>query len=183
MCRLLQRHAGPNTVWRPNACTYKLTVDWAEPYKSLAWAVGVLALVGEDVPGRERGKEWVMAILAIIPGPRVPELMRPYLETTLRAFAKLGVSGMRVQQRWYEESESGERALRVEEVEHFPYLSGIAADLQGARKLGNLAGNGAYVGSCIYCTYECTYVVHGGDVRGGIARPLGYHVAQPQTRR
>jgi hypothetical protein len=69
-----------------NSSGYELCLDWLEPFDSVAYSVGVLGIRSSDIPDDTKNRLEFTEILAIIPGPRQPPCLRPYLLRTLDAF-------------------------------------------------------------------------------------------------
>jgi len=90
--------------------------------------------------------------VVIIPGPKPPNTLAPYLLPLLDEFVKLGMEGWSVQG-------------TEEPYLHRPFLLGVLADSPARCKVTRWNGVGAYL-ACGWCLYQgCKYPTSGG--KGG----------------
>lgn len=91
--------------------------------------------------------------MVIIPGPKPPNTLAPYLVPLLDEFQKFGSKGWSV------------KCIDEEPYLHRPFLLGVLADSPARCKLTRWNGVGAYI-ACGWCLFQgCQYPTSGG--RGG----------------
>lgn len=70
-----------------NDCSgYELGFDELEPHNSCVYSMGIGAIRCSDLPDDMKNKAAFSHVLFIIPGPKAPSVIRPFVLRTLRAF-------------------------------------------------------------------------------------------------
>lgn len=108
---------------------YDLFLDWVEPYSSVAHATGILCITCADIDPRNKGKNFNVRPVLIIPGPHQPKNMNTFLSPLLREARELWIQGIKVRERCQirDESSSEERWGDREFV-HKAILGALFAD-------------------------------------------------------
>jgi hypothetical protein len=114
-------------------------LDWLEPFNSIAYSVGIIGIRCADIEPRNKGKAYNVMAVVIIPGPKQPKNLRPYVEKLLTELQELSFAGMTVTQ-----------AHDQKEVHHHAFLSGVLADTPARIKLAMWLGVAAFL-SCGWC--------------------------------
>jgi hypothetical protein len=80
----------------PNSYTYKkiilsclLNIDWFQPYKHIQHSVGAIYLSINNLPRHLRYKPSNIILLGIIPGPREPHDLNPFIAPIIDEFKEL----------------------------------------------------------------------------------------------
>jgi len=68
----------------------EILADWVEPYSTATHSTGVIGIRYMDVDAANMGKSEFVKPLLIIPGPRKPLKLRPYLIRTLLVLMAMG---------------------------------------------------------------------------------------------
>lgn len=84
MVQNLYEHMG-EPMFHTNSSGFELGFDNLEPHDSVVNSVGILGIRCADLPDDEKSKQRYSHILAIIPGPKAPSVLRPFLLRTMRA--------------------------------------------------------------------------------------------------
>lgn len=71
-------------------------IDWLAPYISTQHSMGILFVRCADVSARDKGKKWNQHVIAIIPGPRQPDVLAPYLTALIDELKVLADEGITV---------------------------------------------------------------------------------------
>lgn len=109
---------------------------------------------------RDLGKDDNIRPLLIIPGPKQPTNLAPYLVPILTEFAKLGNCNMDPKAGIEVKDSTGNVFL------HRPYLASVLADSPARNKLSNWMGQRSYLG-CGWCLFQGTSMSSGKtNVRG-----------------
>ncbi|GIM12301.1 hypothetical protein Vretimale_15674 [Volvox reticuliferus] len=90
--RLQQYNSG--IALSPDSSIYDIGIDWITPYNSTQHSVGVIFLRCADVNPRDKGKRWNQHVIGIIPGPKMPENLSPYMELIVQDLLRLCRQGM-----------------------------------------------------------------------------------------
>lgn len=107
-----------------------------------------------DVDPRNLGKDDNTRPVIIIPGPKQPANLAPYLMPLLEEFVKLGnckdypKAGVKVK------DSTGKEFL------HRPYLSSVLADSPARNKISNWMGQRSYLG-CGWCLFQGSFMPSG----------------------
>lgn len=135
-----------------------------------------------DVDPRNLGKDDNIRPLLIIPGPKQPSNLAPYLIPMLNEFHKLGNCTFR-----NNNPESTGVLVKDEagnQFYHRPYLSSVLADSPARNKLSNWMGQRSYLG-CGWCMFQGSTMSSGKqNVRGKeytVLYFMGYQHAVPHT--
>ena len=72
---------------------YQIGMDFAEPFNTRSFSSGVVGVRCRDIPHAHRSKLAFCAPLAIIPGPKAPQDMAPYLQLIFQEIAIAGSQG------------------------------------------------------------------------------------------
>ena len=192
------KQVDPRILHRESSA-YNQLFDFVEPFKGTKWSTGVLGIRCIDVDTRNRSKAHNVAILAVIPGPRNPAVIAPYMLRTLEAFRGLLDTGMQVRQESKQPipnpspgTVTAARQAATQPVDecqrtvvlntHRPFLLGVLADTPARQKCANHPGVNSYLGACSYCIYQGGYVRNDKNT-GGAIRFLGYIQPVPQSLR
>ena len=171
MAELAGRTAGLSAKLRSTHCN--LLFDEVQPFDGKGThSTGVLAIQVIDVDARDRGKSEMVAIIAVIPGPKKPSTMAPYLSRAIDELLVLFREGFVVEHRWEEVTTEGVTVVCAAFKLH-PELVGILADTPARLKMCGHAGVGAYIGSCPFCIFEGVYIRHPSGY-GGTMRYIGF---------
>lgn len=144
-------------------------LDWLEPFNSIAYSVGVLGIRCADIEPRNKGKSYNCMPVVIIPGPKQPKNLRPYVAKLLVELRDLSFDGMTVTP-----------AHDQKPIHHHAFLSGVLADTPARLKLAEWLGVAAFL-SCGWCLNQAVNVVNKQEEafdEDGSARkvmnPMGY---------
>ncbi|GFR53095.1 hypothetical protein Agub_g15806, partial [Astrephomene gubernaculifera] len=67
-------------IFQHDSSIYDIGIDWITPYNSTQHSVGIVFIRCADVNPRDKGKSWNQHVIAIIPGPRIPSTLNPYMK-------------------------------------------------------------------------------------------------------
>lgn len=126
---------------------YDIGIDWVNPYNSSAYTIGIIFVRCRSVKPRNTGKAWASAVVGIIPGPRSPGILSPYLQLLVDELLLLQDKGMSVT---VTDPASGEARTFV----HRAFLSAVLADTPARIKCGNHRGHASRCGACSWCRME-----------------------------
>jgi hypothetical protein len=148
---------------------FDILADWLQPWGSVAYSVGIISLRCCDVSPRNLGKTGSSRIVIIIPGPKMPKSIRPYIMGLLQEFSQAFVSKIE---------------LRVNlpnqpTVQIRPLLTGFLADSPARIKYAEWMGVGARLGACGWCMNEGVPYRHGTSNKVTYYY-YGYHEPRPQ---
>lgn len=82
-------HDKDNSLW-------DIGIDWLSTYNSTQHTMGIVFIRCADISPRDKGKEWNQKVVAIIPGPKQPEVLLPYLSPMLSELETLASEGIKV---------------------------------------------------------------------------------------
>lgn len=123
-----------------NTSGYELMLDWLEPFNSIAYSVGIIGIRCADIEPRNKGKSYNCMPVVIIPGPKQPKNLRPYVVQLLTELKELSFQGMPV-------TPAHDPATPIH---HFAFLSGVLADTPARIKLARWLGVAGFL-SCGWC--------------------------------
>jgi hypothetical protein len=130
-----------------------LLVDWLQPYSSVSHSVGIISIRCADVSPRNLGKKSSSRIVAIIPGPKMPENANSYIIGILEEFKQALESRMTLSVK-LPCSVDGQSA-GVSSVSVRPILTGFLADSPARSKFSLWNSANAYI-ACGWCLFEGT---------------------------
>lgn len=116
-----------------------LNVDWFNPYEETQYSVGAIYLVVQNLPRSERFKVSNIILVGLIPGPKEPKSINPYLDLLVDDLHQL-FHGVNIPYRNTACNEIKVRAL----------LTCIVSDLPATRKVCGFLGVNATQG-CSKC--------------------------------
>ena len=218
---------------------YELMADWLEPYKSVAYSVGVIGIRCADIEPRNKvsdcsqqmvvtgiaqsrsvassslsacwlqlpsfvvisvheikpsrmctlclqAKSYNMRPVIIIPGPKAPRNIDPYVEMLLDDFNQLPTQGLEVTEVGLP-SAAGQQPTTPRTFMHYAFLSACNADAQARIKLAKHQGVNAYL-PCGWCINQSISgrdaidqeILEDGGCRSTM-RPMGYDKPTRQT--
>lgn len=163
-----------------------LLLDWLQPWSSTQYSLGVLGIRIPDVEPKNVGKNYCMKPLAIIPGPKAPNTIRPYLLRTLERFKtylteRLEVSVPIANEPSLQPAQPHEQNPHLSKVLLRPLLTGFIADTPARHKVMRTLGANAYLG-CSWCVFNGSLYPHNGVSGPGTIYYKGYYNAVPQTK-
>ena len=83
-----------------NTSSYELMLDWLEPYNSVKYSVGVMAVRCTDIELRNQAKNYNTRLVAIFRGPKQPANLQPYIYRTIHKLRDLAHKGMTVTEKY-----------------------------------------------------------------------------------
>ena len=134
-----------------------LLFDEVQPFNKGIHSTGVLALQVCDVEARNRGKSYTVGILAVIPGPRKPAVLAPYLDRAISDLILYFHDGLVVEHTWVEVNTGGATEVCCSFKLH-PLLWAVLADTPARASLCGHRGHNSYIGSCAYCIFQGVYL-------------------------
>jgi len=154
-----------------NTSLVEFLLDWVNPFKGSSYTVGVLGVRFADIGNRHRGKSRFIKPLIIIPGPRKPKLLQPYIMRTLLRLKELYEvedKVILVTERYTDDDGIlHERSLPLK-----VFLAALLADSPACKDSMNWIGVGAKL-PCNTCQFESTACPNPAGV-GTTRYPLGY---------
>ncbi|EFJ39535.1 hypothetical protein VOLCADRAFT_100848 [Volvox carteri f. nagariensis] len=188
----LKSYAG-GIALHPDSSIYDIGIDWIAPYNSTQHSIGILFICCADMDPHNKGKIWNQGVIAIIPGPRMPSVLHPYLQPIVDDLLRLASDGMRVSPAAAPanpEAAEGAAAggaggtavggmadgqapadgdLRgTRPFQHRVFLGQVLADTPARAKVACGNGQNSRVSSCMWCLFEAhmeANVGHGATVR------------------
>ena len=169
-------------VWNELLCTYStgdnsnvlgilLNVDWFQPFKHIAYSVGVMYAVIINLPRAMRYKKENVMIIGVIPGPKEPKKqINSYLGPFVRELLELQ-NGI-----WFQTS-SGFQFVKC-------LMVGLSSDIPATRKAGGFVGHKA-TKACSRCLKDFHRIndhvdCSGFDRDSWITRSYATHCTQAQ---
>lgn len=140
-----------------DSSVYDIGIDWIAPYNSTQHTIGLVFLRCADVNPRDKGKSWNQHVIGIIPGPKMPENLNPYMQVIVDELLRLCEEGMLVTENWEEESVSDDGAgyrKHTRTFTHRVFLGVILCDTPARAKVCNGNGQNSYSGSCTWCLFQ-----------------------------
>ena len=80
-------------LFHPDNSGYEIGMDWAQPYDFKQHSTGVVCIRSVDIPHAHRSKARFCFPVAILPGPKEPSRIEPYLEPLFKELEVLGPGG------------------------------------------------------------------------------------------
>ncbi|EFJ44542.1 hypothetical protein VOLCADRAFT_95128 [Volvox carteri f. nagariensis] len=198
----LKSYAG-GIALHPDSSIYDISIDWIAPYNSTQHSIGILFIRCADMDPHNKGKIWNQRVIAIIPGPRMPSVLHPYLQPIVDDLLRLASDGMRVSPAAAPanpEAAEGAAAggaggtavggmadgqapadgdLRgTWPFQHRVFLGQVLADTPARAKVACGNGQNSRVGSCMWCLFEAHMEANVGC--GATVRFRGYTQAVSQ---
>lgn len=161
----------------PNNGTWSLFFDAVEPYNRVTHSTYVIGIMSNDLPADAYARANNMRVLAIVPGPRAPDNLRPCLIPFLKAFASAAGGDPRSPDAPPPKPITVQGGSDADTFEHIPYLADAKADRMACIKISGVKGPSAYC-SCHYCKNQA--VAYPGANNTTTLRPGGYEKPVPQ---
>lgn len=122
---------------------FDILTDWLQPWGSVAYSVGFLSVRCCDVSPRNLGKAGSSRIVVVIPGPKIPQNMKPYIMGLLGDFAQGLDSKLQLKT-----NVPGHDSISIR-----PLLTGFLADSPARCKYSEFMNVGAKY-ACGWCLYQ-----------------------------
>ncbi|KAK9906510.1 hypothetical protein WJX75_003063 [Coccomyxa subellipsoidea] len=115
----------------PSSSAYELGFDYGQIFNFKTHSTGIMVLRCFDLPAHARSRQEFCVPLLVIPGPKEPKNLKPYLDHMLQEFKEVASQGLEVTA--IIQNEDG--TYRKIPMLHHVYLTAIAADALARQKL------------------------------------------------
>ena len=161
-CARLHKEVGVE-VNDQNCCVYDIGLDWAQLFHTKVHSMGIVALRCANMPNLYRSKRKFCRVVALIPGPKEPPSMDPYVNLMVHEFAGVQRNEEQIN-RDYNVHDAGSKgkvcpllgSMSVDiplvnyTTTHKFILGRVFGDTPALKKLSHHLGHSAYLG-CPWC--------------------------------